>query len=68
MNWLLVLMITFTMAAIIWMYHQSVKEILDSNKSGGTRFDIPNLLPKRETLGHAVKRITGRNFTHLKTL
>ena len=69
MSWQLVLMIVFTMAVIIWMYHQSVKEILQNRKQDvDSKYDIPSLLPKTETLGPAVKRITGKNITDLKTL
>lgn len=46
MDWQLLLFIAFTMGAIIWMYHQTVKEILEERK---TNFEIPNLIKAEGT-------------------
>ena len=62
MTWQLFLFMFFVMIAIIWMYHQTVKEILaEKKKVDEAEFEIPNLI-KAE--GH--KNIFGKTFINFK--
>ena len=65
MNWQLIVLLVFVMGTIIWIYHQSVKDIL--NDMEDKKYEVKPFPKTPETLDHAFKRVLEeKKFINLK--